>query len=452
MDAKELKEYRTKNYRDVFSGIIPDRFPVNDGLGIESLIQYSGKDLLITQYQYTTELIIEIMEKGMELSRGDNFQASFPRNPVANLFTRTKSFVMSKSGMIQHPEVSGMEEDEYDEFIADPAKFSADKVQIRLNEGYQGSRWDMVYNYMKQYFASMDVSRAFAEANAYIRDKYGMFTPPEGTTGMTSPPFDSLADYNRGFTKISVDIKRRPQKVLDAIEALMPQCIAMQKMSRVDILGSSRIMTHMGVFLNQRDFDKFYWPTFNKLCHIAGERGQRMYIFCEGDWTRFIDELSELPAGTRLWLEYGDPQKFKDRLGNKFILSGFYPLTLLRNGTKQQCIDKAKELVDILAPGGNYFFDFDKHALDLNDINPENYVATLEWLVDNGKYANAGQKSITLNFEDTVQKGYADEYPEYKSPYAMSFDDYIKKYPPVDERVIPAMRAAYEKYARYGGR
>ena len=223
MDAKELKEYRTKNYRDVFSGIIPDRFPVNDGLGIESLIQYSGKDLLITQYQYTTELIIEIMEKGMELSRGDNFQASFPRNPVANLFTRTKSFVMSKSGMIQHPEVSGMEEDEYDEFIADPAKFSADKVQIRLNEGYQGSRWDMVYNYMKQYFASMDVSRAFAEANAYIRDKYGMFTPPEGTTGMTSPPFDSLADYNRGFTKISVDIKRRHQKVLDAIEALMPQ-------------------------------------------------------------------------------------------------------------------------------------------------------------------------------------------------------------------------------------
>ena len=33
----------------------------------------------------------------------------------------------------------------------------------------------------------------------------------------------------------------------------------------------------------------------------------------------------------------------------------FYPITLLGTGTKEQCIDKAKELLDILAPGGNYF-------------------------------------------------------------------------------------------------
>ncbi|NLW70126.1 MAG: hypothetical protein GX061_03505 [Eubacteriaceae bacterium] len=451
MNAKELQEYRTKNYRDLYSGIIPDRFPVNDGFSVECLIQYAGKDLLTTQYQYTTELLIEILEKGMEISRGDNYQASYARNAVTNLFTRSRSFTMSKTGMIQHPEVSGMEADEYDEFIENPAKFSADKVQIRLNEGYQGSKWEMVYNYMKQYFAAQDMNRAFAEANAYIKEKYGMFTPPDGTTGMTAPPFDSLADFNRGFTNISIDIKRRPQKVLDAIEALMPQAIAMQRFSKVDILGASRIMTHMGVFLNKKDFDKFYWPTFYKLCHIAGERGQRMFIFCEGDWTRFIDELSTLPAGTRLWLEYGDPQQFKDKLGDKFILSGFYPLTLLKNGTKQQCIDKAKELVDILAPGGNYFFDFDKHALDLNDINPENYIATMEWVLDNAKYANAGQKSINVEFEDTVVKGFAKDYPAPKSAYNVPFDEYIKKYPPVDDRAIPAMREAYNKYARYGG-
>ena len=55
-----------------------------------------------------------------------------------------------------------------------------------------------------------------------------------------------------------------------------------------------------------------------------------MYIFCEGDWTRFIDHLQDLPAGARLWFEYGDAQKYKDKLGNKHIISGLYPLTLLR--------------------------------------------------------------------------------------------------------------------------
>jgi hypothetical protein len=74
------------------------------------------------------------------------------------------------------------------------------------------------------------------------------------------------------------------------------------------------------------------------------------------------------------------------------ILGGFYPLTLLKNGTKRQCIDKAKELLDILAPGGNYFFTFDKGALTLNDINPENYVSVMEYVIENSKYSNAGSR------------------------------------------------------------
>ena len=68
-------------------------------------------------------------------------------------------------------------------------------------------------------------------------------------------------------------------------------------------------------------------------------------------------------------MEYGDPQQFKDRLG-KMVLGGFYPHTP-RYRTKEQCIDKAKELLDIMAPGGNFIFIFDKFALNINDIKPE---------------------------------------------------------------------------------
>ena len=132
MNAKELREYRTKLYSDLYSGIIPDRFPVNEGLGVEYLIQNAGKDLLTTQYAYNEELLIEIFEKAMELSRGDNFSAAWARNPIALMFTGNRGNVMSKSGFVQHPEVSGMNAEEYDEFIANPHEFMTEAVSYTL--------------------------------------------------------------------------------------------------------------------------------------------------------------------------------------------------------------------------------------------------------------------------------------------------------------------------------
>lgn len=170
-----------------------------------------------------------------------------------------------------------------------------------------------------------------------------------------------------------------------------------------------------------------------------------MQIFLEGDWTRFVDYLYELPQGTRLWMEYGDPKVFKEKLGKKMVLGGFYPITLLGTGTKEQCIDKAKELLDILAPGGNYFFIFDKSALNPNDINPENYVAVLEYVIENGKYDNPGELVTTAKREDSIQK-YSHLYPKFESKYIVSFEEFKKEYPPVDPRIEPLMRAAYEKY------
>lgn len=94
--------------------------------------------------------------------------------------------------------------------------------------------------------------------------------------------------------------------------------------------------------------------------------------------------------GTCLYMKYTDMQKFKDKLGKKCVLCGFYPLTLFKNGTNQQCVDKAKEIMDIMTPSGNYFFRFDNAVLDTNDLNPENYTAVMDYVLENGQYSNAG--------------------------------------------------------------
>ena len=448
MDNKDLKAQRTKLYTDLYSGIIPERAPVRDGLSLEFMIEYAGKDLMMTQYNYQYDEVIEIMEKAQEILRGDEFGSAFARNAVGGMLTKSNFMQMSSSGFIQHPETCIMEADEYDELIADPETFIGEKLIPRMHENYQKSPTMYAISYLRNYLSTMDMMSVLMRASNEIQNKYGYFKA-SAPMSMSGVPFDEIADTYRGFVNMTIDMKRRPQKVLDAMEALMPKNIAMQQVPYMDITGCSAIMTHMGVFLNTKDFEKFYWPDFAKLCHIAGERNMHMYLFCEGDWMRFLDHLYDLPAGSRMIFEYGDAQKIKDKLGKKHIIGGMYPITFLRSNTKQQCIDKAKELIDTLAPGGNYQFSFDKQALSVNDINIDNYIAVMEYARENIKYDNAGQKSSTefdfLNFQDTV-KPYLKDYPEFKSKYDLPFDQYISDYHVPDERVLPIMRQQYEKY------
>lgn len=143
------------------------------------------------------------------------------------------------------------------------------------------------------------------------------------------------------------------------------------------------------------------------------EHGQTASLFCEHDWMRYLDLLQDLPANTRILFEYGDPKIIKEKLGNKHILSGLYPITYIKTATKQQCIDKAKEMIDIMAPGGRYIFDFDKSAMSLDTINMENYAAVIQYVAENTNYANAGTavKASTAEYEKPDTK-----VPRFESP------------------------------------
>jgi uroporphyrinogen-III decarboxylase len=142
----------------------------------------------------------------------------------------------------------------------------------------------------------------------------------------------------------------------------------------------------MAPFLREKDFSKFYWPTFKRLVDGLYENGQPSLLFVEHDWMRFLDSLYELPENTRMMFEYGDPKTVKEKLGDKHILTGFYPTGLLKTGTKEQCIDKAKEILDIMAPGGKYYFSFDKVIITKDSVNIDNLQAVLQYVSENGKY------------------------------------------------------------------
>ena len=447
MNAQEKRQERNQMFTDLYSGIIPKKFPIFDAVGFEYLLQFAGKDLMTINYSLTKEVFTEVYEKAQEMLGGDVFAGVLfaPRNATALMLSESKYLVMSQSGMLQHPEVSAFEPEDYDEFISHPYDFLVEHRTPRFNAAFDGPPAKWALNYAKVVLANVEQNAAAGAALNEVSEKYGYFAPPAGTVGSQTIPFDYIADNLRSFSKINFDLRRCPDKVLAAVEAIMPYVISRALRTKPHILGCNTIKTHMPTFLSNKDFEKFYWPTFSKACHINAENGLYMDIFCEHDWDRYLDYLSDLPYGSRMYIEYGDPQAAKDKLGKKFVLGGFYPLVLLKSGTKQQCIDKAKELIDILAPGGNFYFRFDKQAYRGTDINVENYKALMEYLHENSSYDNAGQPSMTDDREASIVK-YSDQYQKFESKYIVSFDEFKKSYPPADERAEPFMRAQYEKY------
>lgn len=403
--------------------------------------------MITVQYDFTEEIVTEIMEKSTELIKGDTYSASFVRNAVSLMFAKSRHFLMGKTGFFQHPDISVFEPEDYDAFIENPFDFIAETLIPRQNPGFSGNPIERSMTYLKYVLSVMDQNKIISGCTSKIAQKYGLFSYAPGTVGNQFVPFDYFSDRFRGFSKINFDIRRCPQKVVDATEALMPYAIWNALRTKPSVLGCNMIKTHMPTFLNKKDFEKFYWPQFLKLCHINAEHGIYMDIFCEDNWDRYIDYLQDLPQGTRLQVEYGTPQLFKDKLGKKMVLGGFYPLVLLKMGTKQECIDKAKEIIDVLAPGGNFYFKFDKSAYQLADVNLENYVAVMDYVNANSFYTNAGQPVTTTKREDTIQK-YSHLYPEFTSKYFVDFAEFSETYPPADQRAVPYMKAQYDKYTK----
>ena len=459
MDAKEKMLERERIYTDLYNNVIPERFPVHDSVTWNYLMEYSGKDLMEVQYRYDTDECIEIVEKALSdgLLLGDNQPSVGGQFPISLMLQQCKQSVMGPTGMIQHPEREYMFDNEYDEFIKNPYDFFLENISKRTNPAYAKGEVRRMFSFAEWILCQNDVGARMGATNKVIKEKYGYWAPPAGSGSHQYIPFDFLADHCRGFSKIPVDIRRQPQKVLEACEALMPMVLWCGQNPVQTNVGSNLIPTHMAAYLKTKDFEKFYWPTFKAVVHKPAERGQAMSIFIENDWDRYVDFLEEMPMGTRMYMEYGDPKKFKDKLGKKHVLSGFYPLTLFKTGTKGQCIDKAKEIIDVMAPGGNYYFICDKSALTLGDINAENYKATMQYVVTNCKNDNAGQiVNPDMTRESSLDKDLCSKYSaeDFHSKYVVSFEEFKKEFEEniapvtIAPRVEPYMKEAYYKYQK----
>lgn len=432
IDAKQLQQERIQIYTDFYNNTIPKRLPVQFSVAHHAIAEYSGVDVIEAQFDYS--LLAKGAKQMCDLVYSDTCPVGgvglATRTPAFYQLLDSQSFVMGNKGFIQHPEVIGMTEDEYDALIADPY---AALLEIVLPRQHKALGLDNPIRMAKAVHMAIASKAAdgaqLAPILGQLVGEYGYYPgPPRGSGGFTAAPYDFLADQLRSFSEISKDIRRNRKKVAEACEALYPMMFKMGLPPNPSPRGAISTPLHMPTYMREKDFVEVWMPTYKRMVEQYAALGARVSAFCEHDWMRYLDILQDLPAGTLLRFEFGDPQLIKDKLGQKFFIGGLYPLDLSKRGTKQECVDKAKEILDIMLPIGGYSFGFDKGALMLSDINFENYNAIAETVRDYAVYENPGASfGMPLNSE-----GFTFDpkiTPDLKSKWLLDWDEFKRKYP-----------------------
>lgn len=427
-EAKKLKEEREKNDEAFYRGVYPSRVPIKVNVGMDIIAEAAGYDLKETLWDTG-----RIYDKAHELA-----EMIFSDSSILGMKSRMPAFyealgshncVMSSNGFMQHPDTVALFADEYDEFIENPVDFIIEKVLPRNYDrlNHIDNPAGVLFSLLEAEYEKATDNAAFRSMSARLTDEFGYPSTMPGTFGACYATMDLLTDNMRSLTEMTKDIRRIPDKVEEALNALYPFSYYVGKPSKFILTTQVSYPLHLAMFIRTKDFERLWWPTWFRQVNDYASLGATCSPFCEADWMRFLDYLQDLPTNSQLKFEYGDPKIIMEKLGKKHIISGMFPLSYLTTLTKEQCIDKTKEWLDILAPGGRYIFGFDKSALMLNDMNFENLAAICETVRTYGVYDHPYEPNGCKMLDPSEYTH--SEVPEVRSKYLVSWDDYKAKYP-----------------------
>jgi hypothetical protein len=205
--------------------------------------------------------------------------------------------------------------------------------------------------------------------------------------GFTKAPFDVIGDTLRGTKGIMLDMYRQPDKLLEAMEALVPL------MTRMGIANAQQtgnplifIPLHKGAdgFISDEQFKKFYWPTLKAVMLGLIDAGIVPFPAAEGYWNTRLEVVQDIPKGKTLWMiDQSDMTRVKDTVGRNACLFGNVPSTMLNLGTPEDVEAYVKKLIDTVGRDGGLIIG---NGAFFDQARPENVRAIFETTKGYGAY------------------------------------------------------------------
>jgi uroporphyrinogen-III decarboxylase len=410
--AKKAYQERVTRFIKVIKLEEPDRVPVILPVGYYPAI-YAGYSLKEVMYDYRK--LADAWHKFNRDFQPDSFSGPgfvYPARVLEKIGHKLHKWpghgLPDDAPIYQYIEGVYMKTEEYDEFINDPMDYWLRVFLPRTAATLEPFKYLTPYNPIMTNpmgwvmgFTRSDVRQAFEallEAGKEMeewREKVAEVSREaleEGYAslsggGMAGAPFDNISDVLRGTQGISVDMYRRPEKIKETLERLVP-IIIKGAVRGADMSLSPVVMMplHKGdnTFMSGKQFEEFYWPTFKKVLLGMIKEGLVPMPFAEGNYEPRLDIIKEMPRSCIVWyFEVMDMAKAKKVLGNVACIAGNVPASMLITGTPEQVKEACRKLIETCGPGGGYILT---GSAGISKGNPENLHAMMDTAKEYGVY------------------------------------------------------------------
>ncbi len=410
MDQAAEKAFREREQRlmDAVQLKTPDRVPISIGLnyfpakftGTTTWAAYydwpAWKEAYIKAARYygPDRLLVVLNQSGNVLEALDSKQLRWPGHGVSRYHTH------------QFVEGEYMLEDEYDLLLNDTSDFLVRRYLPRvygilapagklppLNALMTGLPFNAIATpeFSGMLEKLIQISREAVEwqteTASLMRDltEHGLFC--RAAPAMAGAPFDSISDFLRGMRGTMLDMYRRPEKLLQAIEMINRiQLERIAQLPKATQFTPAFMALHRGAhgFMSLKQFEIFYWPYLKKVIQALVDAGYTPDIFFEGDYNSRLEHLAEMPKGKVIArFDQIDMVRAKQILGGKVCIAGNMPVSVLQVGTIDDVKNICKRLIDVAGKDGGYIM---APASALDEVKPENLKTMIDFTKEYGKY------------------------------------------------------------------
>jgi hypothetical protein len=382
--AETAYKERAQRLIDAYSLREPDRVPVVVRTGSIPAYQY-GLNYKTVSYDY--EKSAEVFSRFNEEHAADldSYAVPFAIAPGRvldsldyKLYNWPGHGLPDDSRGYQYVEEEYMKVDEYDAFLRDPSDFWLRTYLPRVFGIFAPFRTIKPLTHIIELpmtdFAALarpDIQGAL-QALIDAGKEYGKYSQvgvefarkmtasgyPATMGAYCKAPFDTLGDTLRGTKGVLMDMYRRPDKVLEAVDRITDLTISTTIASANAL--SCPVITfplHKGAdgWMKQKQFETFYWPTLRRVVNALIDEGFMVMLFAEGSFNSRLDSVNEFPKGSIIWwFDQTDISRAKAILGDKCCICGNLPSSLLVTGSPQQVKETCKDLINVVGKGGGY--------------------------------------------------------------------------------------------------
>ena len=417
-EAEEAYKKRARRVADVIQLKVPDRVPVVPSFGMFPALDngYTCEEVMFDYDKAHQAWMKTLKDFEPDLFRGSGYAFS---GPVLEALDYKQLKVPGRGipsdHIYQFQEQEYVKAEEfYDPFLDDPSDFMLRTYLPRvcgilepLKAAAPLTTWFGYYISIltnTAFFGTPEMTEALesllkagAEALKWGRKlneealEFRAMGYPSMSGGGCAAPFDIIGDWFRGTKGIMLDMFRVPQKLIAAMEKLVPILVRMAsgqaRKSGNPMVG---LMLHKGPegFMSLDQYKTFYWPTLRKVMVGLMDEGLVPMPLFEGDYTSRLEIIKDIPRGKAIyWFEKVDIRKAKQVLGDTACFRGNVPVSLLFAGSPQEVKDYVKMLIDVVGEGGGLMVDC---GVWFDEAKHENVKAMVDFAKAYGVYTQEG--------------------------------------------------------------